>query len=69
MRRRVHVVGGLAGGRRLDSAEDHPPRAGLQDAGDRQADDLAKVIGALFGDDHGPIVQVADSLTLFLARA
>src|SRR4051794_26618563 len=46
---------GVHGGSRrgcVEAAEDHPPGAGLEDAGDGQADGLAEVIGPLLGDDH-----------------
>ena len=52
---------------RVDPAEDHPAGAGLEDAGDGQADRLAQVVGPLLGDDHRAVVEVADPLARLLA--
>src|SRR6185437_422184 len=62
--------GGVDGGPRgggVEPAEDHPAGAGLQDARDGQPDRLAEVVGALLGDDHRAVVEVADTLPRLLA--
>jgi hypothetical protein len=57
-------------GRRLaaDPAEDHPPRRGLERAADRQGRLGADRVAPVLGDDHGPVLEVADRLSGLLAR-
>ena len=51
----------------LHPAEDHPTRAGLEDAGHGQPDHLAEVLLAVLGDDHRAVVEIAHPLPRLLA--
>src|SRR5690242_22145 len=51
-----------------DSAEDHLPSAGLQNAGHGEFGILAKMAAALFHDYHRAVLQIPHALAGFFPR-
>src|SRR5579871_3283370 len=48
-------------------AEDHFPRRGLKDAGDRNIDRFRDHLLCVIYDDHGAVIQISHALIVFLA--
>ena len=55
-------------GTAVDPAEDHPPRRGLEHAGDGDGHFLAHVGAALLDHHHGAVLEIADPLAHLVAR-
>src|SRR5690606_4425747 len=51
----------------VDASEYEAAGAGLEGAGDGEVDVVADARGAVVGDDHGSVVEVADALAGLLA--
>ena len=68
VRASLSALGSLAGHERIEPAEDHLARRGLQRAGNAEHDFPADLVAAAFHDDHGPVVEIPDSLVRLFPR-